>query len=347
MEFRDYYKTLGVSKTASDKEIKSAYRKLARKYHPDVNPGDKSAESRFKEVAEAYEVLSDPDKHRRYDEVGADWEHYSKAGAGAGAGWPPGGFGRTQPGYKRTTFTFGNLSDADFSDFFKQFFGGFDIDGGVFGQRVREPEAAQRHPARRDIEHEIEIGLEEAYRGGERSFELVDPDGSRRRIAVTIPAGVRNGSKLRVAGEGTGRAGARGDLYLKVIIRPHPRFELRGNDLHTVVDVPVTVAALGGEVASPTLGGANVSLTIPAETQNGRVLRLRGLGMPSVRGEGRGDLLVQVSLTMPRGLTDRERELFRELASLRGDKVGTGPSAASAAATGAASGAGENATRSR
>ena len=164
---------------------------------------------------------------------------------------------------------------------------------------------------------------------------------------MTIPAGVRNGSKLRVAGEGTGRAGARGDLYLKVIIRPHPRFELRGNDLHTVVDVPVTVAALGGEVASPTLGGANVSLTIPAETQNGRVLRLRGLGMPSVRGEGRGDLLVQVSLTMPRGLTDRERELFRELASLRGDKVGTGPSAASAAATGAASGAGENATRSR
>jgi DnaJ-class molecular chaperone len=341
MEFRDYYKTLGVSKTAGDKEIKSAYRRLARKYHPDVNPGDKSAEERFKEVAEAYEVLSDPDKRRRYDELGADWERYSKAGAGAGAGagWPPGGFGRTQPGYKRTTFTFGNLSDADFSDFFKQFFGGFDIDGGVFGQGVRESEFTQRRPARRDIEHEIEIGLEEAYRGGERSFELVDPDGSRRRIAVTIPVGIRNGSKLRVAGEGTGRTGARGDLYLKVSIRPHPRFELRGNDLRTVVDVPVTVAALGGEVAAPTLDGASVSLTIPAETQNGRVLRLRGLGMPSVRGENRGDLLVQVSLTMPRGLTDRERELFRELADLRGDKVRVD--------SGAASGAGENATRRR
>jgi len=357
MEFRDYYKTLGVSKSASDKDIKSAYRKLARKYHPDVNPGDKSAEERFKEVAEAYEVLSDPDKRRRYDELGADWERYSKAGAGtgAGAGWPPGGFGRTQPGYKRTTFTFGNLSDADFSDFFKQFFGGFDIDGGIFGQRIRQPEAAQRRPARRDIEHEIEIGLEEAYRGSERSLELIDPDGSRRRIAVTVPAGIRDGSKLRVAGEGTGRTGARGDLYLKVSIRPHPRFELRGNDLRTVVDVPAAVAALGGEVAAPTLDGASVSLTIPAETQNGRVLRLRGLGMPSVRGKDRGDLLVEVSLTIPKGLTDRERELFRELAAVRGDKVrvdsgaatGAATGAASGPASGAASGTGDNTTRTR
>jgi DnaJ-class molecular chaperone len=349
MEFRDYYKTLGVSKSASDKDIKSAYRKLARKYHPDVNPGDKSAEERFKEVAEAYEVLSDPDKRRRYDELGADWERYSKAGAGtgAGAGWPPGGFGRTQPGYKRTTFTFGNLSDADFSDFFKQFFGGFDIDGGIFGQRIRQPEAAQRRPARRDIEHEIEIGLEEAYRGSERSLELIDPDGSRRRIAVTIPAGIRSGSKLRVAGEGTGTRSARGDLYLKVNIRPHPRFESRGNDLRTVVDVPAAVAALGGEVAAPTLDGADVSLTIPAETQNGRVLRLRGLGMPAVRGKDRGDLLVQVSVTIPRNLTDRERELFRELASLRGDKVHIDLSATTGATTGAPSGAGDNTTRTR
>jgi len=349
MEFRDYYKTLGVSKSASDKDIKSAYRKLARKYHPDVNPGDKSAEERFKEVAEAYEVLSDPDKRRRYDELGADWERYSKAGAGtgAGAGWPPGGFGRTQPGYKRTTFTFGNLSDADFSDFFKQFFGGFDIDEGIFGQRVRQPEAAQRRPTRRDIEHEIEIGLEEAYRGSERSLELIDPDGSRRRIAVTIPAGIRSGSKLRVAGEGTGTRSARGDLYLKVNIRPHPRFESRGNDLRTVVDVPAAVAALGGEVAAPTLDGADVSLTIPAETQNGRVLRLRGLGMPAVRGKDRGDLLVQVSVTIPRNLTDRERELFRELASLRGDKVHIDPSATTGATTGAPSGAGDNTTRTR
>ena len=347
MEFRDYYKTLGVSKSASDKDIKSAYRKLARKYHPDVNPGDKSAEERFKEVAEAYEVLSDPDKRRRYDELGADWERYSKAGAGtgAGAGWPPGGFGRTQPGYKRTTFTFGNLSDADFSDFFKQFFGGFDIDEGIFGQRVRQPEAAQRRPTRRDIEHEIEIGLEEAYRGSERSLELIDPDGSRRRIAVTIPAGIRSGSKLRVAGEGTGTRSARGDLYLKVNIRPHPRFESRGNDLRTVVDVPAAVAALGGEVAAPTLDGADVSLTIPAETQNGRVLRLRGLGMPAVRGKDRGDLLAQVSLTIPRNLTDRERELFREIASLRGDRVHIDPSATTGATTGAPSGAGDNTTR--
>jgi DnaJ-class molecular chaperone len=329
MEFRDYYKTLGVSRTAGDKEIKSAYRKLARKYHPDVNPGDKSAEERFKEVAEAYDVLSDPEKRRRYDQLGADWEHHSKAGAGAGAGagWPPGGFRRTQPGYKRTTFTFGNLSDADFSDFFKQFFGGFDINGGTFGQGVRTSDFAERRPERRNVEHEIEIGLEEAYRGSERSFELVDPDGSRRRIAVTIPAGIRNGSKLRIAGEGTGRGGARGDLYLKVKIRPHPRFELRGNDLRTAAEVPVTIAALGGEVAVPTLDGTSVALTIPAETQNGQVLRLRGLGMPAVRGGSPGDLLVQISLSMPRNLTDRERELFRELAEARGDNIHQGGSA--------------------
>ncbi len=316
MEFRDYYKTLGVSKTASDKEIKSAYRKLARKYHPDVNPGDKSAEERFKEVAEAYDVLSDPEKRCRYDQLGSDWEHYAKAGAGAGAGAgrPPGGFGRTQPGYKRTTFTFGKLSDADFSDFFKQFFGGFDIDGGLFGQGVRTAEFGERRPEQRNVEHEIEIDLEEAYHGRERSFELVDPDGSRRRIAVTIPAGVRDGSKLRIAGEGAGRGGARGDLYLKVKIRPHPRFELRGNDLRTTAEVPVTIAALGGEVAVPTLDGPSVALTIPAESQNGQTLRLRGLGMPAVRGGSPGDLLVQISLSMPRNLSDRERQLIRELA---------------------------------
>jgi len=150
-----------------------------------------------------------------------------------------------------------------------------------------------------------------------------------------------------VAGEGTGRTGARGDLYLKVSIRPHPRFELRGNDLRTVVDVPAAVAALGGEVAAPTLDGASVSLTIPAETQNGRVLRLRGLGMPAVRGKDRGDLLVQVSLTIPRNLTDRERQLFRELASLRGDKVHIDSGATTSATTGAPSGAGDNTTRTR
>ncbi|MEA4882667.1 MAG: J domain-containing protein [Clostridia bacterium] len=341
MDFKDYYKILGVSKNATAKEIKSAYRKLARKYHPDVNQGDKSAEERFKEVSEANEVLSDPEKRRRYDELGANWDQYSRVGSagasgnGAGwggaarPGWPPGGRGRTQPGYRRTTFTFGNLSDGDFSDFFKQFFGGFDLGGSysesAYAQGAAEAGRKVRNARSADTEHEMEIDLEEAYRGGQRSIEISDsPDGSRRRIVVDIPRGVRSGSKLRVAGEGAPYPGGRGDLYLKLVIRPNARFELSGDDLRTEVTVPLTDAVLGGEVSVRTLDGGSAVMQLPAETKNGQTLRLRGQGMPKHKEDGKGDLLVKVAVELPRNLTERERELFAELARIRRGSNATG-----------------------
>lgn len=320
MEFKDYYKVLGVSKDATEDEIKSAYRRLARQHHPDVNPGDSSAEERFKEIAEAYEVLGDAEKRKHYDTLGADWDRYSKAGAG----WQPGAEWRAQPGYKRATFTFGNLSDSDFSDFFKQFFGGFGVGDTIFGRQdlhdLDGRSSTRRRPARRDIEHELEIGLKEAFTGSQRSIEISDPtDGSRRRIVVTIPSGVRDGTRLRIAGEGAGSPGARGNLYLKIKIRPERRYELRGNDLHVDIDIPLTVAVLGGEVELTTVSGETISVKVPSETQNGQVMRLRGLGMPSAKGKSRGDLMVRANVVLPRNLTDRERELFRELEQLRKD----------------------------
>ncbi|HHY63189.1 MAG: J domain-containing protein [Bacillota bacterium] len=315
MEFKDYYKVLGVSKDATEEEIKSAYRRLARQYHPDVNPGDSSAEERFKAIAEAYEVLGDPEKRKRYDMLGADWDHYSKTSAG----WPPGGR-RTQPGYGRTTFTFGNLSDADFSDFFKQFFGDLGLGDHLFGHDLHdldERSFSRRRPVKRDIEHELEIGLDEAFTGSQRSIEIVDPtDGSRRKIVVDIPPGVRDGTRLRIAGEGAGAPGGRGNLYLKVRIRPHRGYQLRGDDLYVKVNVPLTVAVLGGEVQLQTVTGDTISVRVPPETQNGQVLRLRGLGMPSTKGGKRGDLMVKVNVVLPSNLTEQERELFRELERL-------------------------------
>lgn len=317
MEFKDYYKVLGVSKDATEDEIKSAYRRLARKHHPDVNPGDSSAEERFKEVAEAYEVLGDAEKRKHYDMLGADWDRYSRAGAG----WQPGAQWRAQPGYKRTTFTFGNLSDADFSDFFKQFFGDFGGGDTIFRRDLHDlgrRNSARRRPARRDIEHELEIGLKEAFTGSQRSIEISDPtDGSRRRIVVTIPSGVRDGTRLRIAGEGAGSPGARGNLYLKVRIRPERGYELRGNDLQVSLDIPLTVAVLGGEVELSTMAGETVSVKVPPETQNGQVMRLRGLGMPSAKGKSRGDLMVRANVVLPKNLTEQERELFREIERLR------------------------------
>lgn len=314
MEFKDYYKTLGVSKNATDKEIKSAYRKLARKYHPDVNPGDKASEERFKDIAEAYEVLSDSEKRKHYDELGSNWDYYSRAGAGQWQQQAGASQGR------RRTFTFGNMGDTDFSDFFRQFFGGFDLGETVFaGSAAARDLGLQRRRASLDVEQEIEIGLDEAYKGGQRYFELVDPtSGSRERILLTIPSGVRSGSKLRVAGKGAGSGKTKGDLYMRIKLRPHPRFELKGNDLHSVVAVPLTQAVLGGEVRVIHLDGSTIIVKIPPETQNGKTLRLRGMGMPTTSGE-RGDLMVQIDVALPTGLTERERELFRELAQIRSE----------------------------
>lgn len=326
MEFKDYYQTLGVAKSASEKELKQAYRKLARKFHPDVNPGDKSSEAKFKEINEAYEVLGDPDKRRKYDELGANWRLYEQAqqqGQGA-AGSPFGGGGAWtinmgggsggSGGYRTMTEEdmkemFG---DADpFSDFFKTFFGG----GG--GREGRARGRAPRAQKGRDIEHEVELTLEEAFHGATRRISIKE-GGHARSVDVRIPPGVKDGSRVRAAGEGeTGAGGgASGDLYLRVRLRPHALFERDGADLRARIGVPVTTAVLGGEANVPTLTGT-VRLKIPETTQNGQVFRIKGHGMPVVgKADQRGDLYAAVDVQLPRSLTREEREKYEALAKL-------------------------------
>jgi curved DNA-binding protein len=324
MEFKDYYATLGVPKTATAKEMKQAYRKLARKFHPDVNPGDKKAESRFKEINEAYEVLGDPEKRKKYDELGANWRMYEQAQQ---AGEYPGG-----PGYQQWNVNVGGgpgggfrtideeemhriFGDADpFSDFFKTFFGGMGAEPRTSRPRGR----AQRIRAGQDLEHEIELSLEDALRGVTRRLSLHHA-GQTRTIDVRIPAGVGEGSRIRVAAEGEpGMGGApAGDLYLRVHMRPHTQFERRGRDLHTRVAVPVTTAVLGGAADVSTLSGGHLRLKIPAGTQNGQVFRLKGQGMPAVgKPDERGDLFAAVDIQVPRELSAEQRKHYEALAKL-------------------------------
>ena len=299
MEYKDYYKILGVSKTASEKEIKAAYRKLARKFHPDVNPGNKQAEARFKEINEANEVLSDPEKRKRYDHLGADW---AGGGPRTTSGWPGGG-GRVRV---RVGGEEGDL--GDFSDFFKTFF------GGGFGGRGEEFQSygfGGGEPTAHDLESLVELTLEEVLRGTTRTLRL---DGDRK-LEVKIPPGVREGSRVRVAGEGGGKGKQKGDLYLRVQIRPDPRFERKGDDLQTSVTVPITTAVLGGEAPVPTLDGP-VGIKVAPGTPVGRTFRLRGHGLPRPDGKGRGDLLATLSVSLPKELSKKERELFEELQKL-------------------------------
>ena len=321
MEFKDYYATLGVAKTATDKEIKQAYRKLARKFHPDVNPGDKSSEARFKSINEAYEVLGDPEKRRKYDELGANWRQYEQAQQ---QGWP-GGFGDGtwtvnvgggEGGFKTMTEDemrrlFGEQDP--FSDFFHAFFGG----AGPAGQPGGTPRQGRSSRARRgrDVEQDLELTLEEAYHGAMRRFAIKD-DGHARSVDVRIPAGVNDGSRVRVTGEGEHGAGgaAAGDLYLRVHIAPHPRFERRGRDLYVQVQVPVTTAILGGEADVPAIDGKPLRLKVPPTTQDGQVLRLKGHGMSAVgRPDDRGDLYATIHVRLPRSLTPEETRLYEEL----------------------------------
>jgi curved DNA-binding protein len=314
MEYKDYYQILGVKKSASDKEIKSAYRKLARKYHPDVNPDDKQAEERFKEINEAYEVLSDTGKRARYDQLGADWYRWQQAGGN------PGGFdwgqwtARGAPGAGSRYGTIEDLEDilggsgGAFSDFFQQIF------GGRSGARrtYRQHQMRQAQPGR-DLQQEVEISLIEAYSGANR---VLEKDG--RRLKIRIPAGAKTGTKVRLAGEGSpgGYGGRSGDLYLVVNVRPDPRFERKGDDLHTSVQVDLYTALLGGKVRVQTLSGA-VMLTIKPETQNGQTFRLRSKGMPNLRDRDRhGDLYVQIDVQLPTNLTPRQHELLEEMRKL-------------------------------
>jgi curved DNA-binding protein len=313
MEYKDYYKILGVDKKASEKEIKKAYRKLARKHHPDVNPGDDSAEDRFKEINEAHEVLSDPDKRKKYDQLGASWRQYQHTGG------QPGGFDwsqwTTQPGGGRVHVEYADLSDlfgggGGFSDFFSAIFGG----AGRGGSTTRRTQGQPYATPGQDYEQEVEITLEEAFSGTTR---VMEKDG--RRLEIKIPAGVQTGSRVRMRGEGGGRQGGgdKGDLYLRVKVLPHGTIERRGDDLYCDVPVDLYTAVLGGEVRVPTLKGGAM-LKIPPETQGGKTFRLKGQGMPHLKdAQKHGDLYAKVSVQVPEKLSDKERQLFRELANMR------------------------------
>ncbi|MFL6540316.1 MAG: DnaJ C-terminal domain-containing protein [Chthoniobacterales bacterium] len=319
VQFRDYYETLGVSKTASEDEIKSAFRKLARKHHPDVAKDKKSAEEKFKQINEAYEVLSDPEKRKKYDQLGADWNQ-------PGGGFqPPPGWGAGQPGgggYQRWSPGGGNgggvefeFGGTGFSDFFEQFFGGGRGRSafGGFGQREATAERGS------DVEADIMVTLEEALHGSKRTVSLRRGNSNKvETYQVKIPRGVHEGQRIRLAGQGEAgeRGGKSGDLFLRVRLARHPDFSVEGSDLIHELDVAPWQAVLGAEVDVPTVEEKR-RLKIPPGTQAGQRFRLRGRGLPQASGE-RGDLYVVVSLRVPKKITERERELWVQLAELHG-----------------------------
>src|SRR5579864_1973220 len=309
---RDYYAVLGVPRTASEKDIKTAYRKLARKHHPDVNPGDKKSESLFKEIGEAYSVLSDPEKRKKYDRWGHDWEKIEQAQA-AGANF------RGQPGSRTYTYGTGgpsngtgfNFESDDLGGLFEQLFGR--AAGGR--QRVR---ATPRKGS--DIEQPVEITLEEAFNGTQRTYSLIDSQsGEARSVEVKIPAGATEGLRIRVGGKGEPgmSGGAAGDVYLVVTIKPNALFEREGDDLRVKVATPLYTAVLGGEVMVPTPKGSKLALKVPPETPNGLRMRLAGQGMPHLNGNGRGDLFAEITVELPKNLSNHEKDLFGELARMR------------------------------
>jgi len=304
MEYKDYYQTLGVDRKADQKGIRKAYRRLARQYHPDVNPGDRSAQERFKEINEAYQVLSDPEKRQKYDQLGTSWREWQRMG-GDPSGFDWGRWFTGQPG--QVYVQYGDLDEilgrlGGFSDFFQAIFGG------------TAKSSWYTTPRRgRDYEQEVEITLEEAFRG---TTKILTKDG--RRLEVKIPPGVGTGSRIRMAGEGSdGYGGAKGDLYLRIKVAPHPRFRREGDDLHVEVALDLYTALLGGEVRVPTLKG-DIMLKIPPETQSGKTFRLKGQGIPNLKDPPkRGDLYAKVKVRVPQKLTPRERKLFEELKRLR------------------------------
>jgi len=327
MASKNYYSILGVKQNATEQEIKKAYRKLARQHHPDVNPGDKSAEARFKEINEAYEVLSDKKKRQKYDQYGDQWQYADQ-------------------------FEQARQQQAPFRDFGSSggttgFHSGEGDLGSLFDELLRGTQTRtytrRAQPRRgRDMETAVEVTLEEAYRGTSRTISLHFDEpcptckGSGliqnvpcstcrgngivpriKRLEVKIPPGVTNGSRVRIAGKGQpGYGGANGDLYLVISVKPHRLFERRADNLYVEVTVPLTTAVLGGEIQVPTLT-SKLALKIPPETQSGRTFRLTGQGMPHLGNSSRGDILVKVNIVLPTKLTSEEKELFRQLKKLR------------------------------
>jgi len=317
---KDYYDILGVARKATEQEIKQAYRRLARQYHPDVNPSDKSAEAKFKEINEAYEVLSDKEKRQKYDRFGDQWQ-YADRFAQSGQQAYRGDMGGGTTGFHFFTSDIDSLFDE------------------LFGHAY----VRQTHTRRSDdIESPVEVSLEEAYNGTSRTISRQTQEpcptchGSGmiqnvpcancrgmgvitgvRRLEVKVPAGVQNGSRIRLAGKGQpGYGGAAGDLYLVISVQPHPTFERKDDDLYVDIAVPLTVAVLGGEAWVPTPKG-KLALKIPAKTQNGKVFRLSGQGMPHLGRATRGDIFAKVNVIVPTNLSEEEKKLFKRLAELR------------------------------
>lgn len=303
MEYKDYYKVLGVSKNASADEIKKAYRKLAIKFHPDKNPGNKQMEEKFKELNEANEVLSDPEKRKKYDTLGSNWKQYENAGQ------RPGGNARTS--YSRQSaghteeneFEFGS---GGFSDFFEQFFGGSFNTG--------QKQSTRGH----DLRMDIHITLEEAYAGTSRQFVV-----ENEKLRINLKPGSYNGQQLRINGKGARGSGSsvRGDIIGYVQVLPHPVFRREGDNLFCTAPVDLYTAILGGQATIDTLKG-KIKITIPAETENGNVLRLKKMGMPVYNSPGQfGDLYATIQIVMPKKLSEKEIALFNELIVLRRKKT--------------------------
>jgi curved DNA-binding protein len=342
VKFKDYYEVLGVPRTATDKEIKAAYRKLARQHHPDANKGNKQSEERFKEIGEAYEVLKDPTKRQRYDQLGSSYKDGSDFR-------PPPGYTNAGPG--GFTFDFGSMGrggqtggagsggaggGAAFSDFFEMLFGqnfgtqagsqfgGMSGMGGMGGAGI--PPGMQQGARRRDQELDIELTIEELAEGTTRTIQITEPGAKARTLEVKIPAGVRAGSKVRVAGEGGKSMGGPVDLFLKVQVKPHEYFTIDGDNLICEISLSPAQAVLGAEAAVNTLDG-NIRIRIPAGTQNGRLLRLRGRGLPKLKGGTKGDQLVRAKIVIPAAVTAQEKALYEQLAALEKDKVSAAGSA--------------------
>jgi curved DNA-binding protein len=323
MDYKDYYQILGVSKKASTAEIKKAYRKLARQHHPDVNQGNKAAEDKFKDINEAYEVLSDDDKRQKYDRFGSEWQRFERAGGSAqDFNWGPWASGGAPSGtYTQTMspeefaqmFGSGGMGGSGgFSDFFETLFGGRRTSTGGFGFGGNPGQT--RSVRGQDMEHNIEITLEEAFNGAMRGLQFSDG----RSFTAKIPPGVKTGSNVRLSGKGLpGAGGQAGDLYLKIKVLPHDRFERKGDNLYTNVPVDLFTAMLGGKIEVAGLD-KNVNLSIPPETDNDRQFRLKGMGMPNLRKPNeRGDLYARVNVTLPQNLSQEEKELLARWQDLR------------------------------
>jgi curved DNA-binding protein len=295
MNFVDYYKLLGINKTATPKDIKNAYRKLARKYHPDLNPNDKDAKRNFQQINEANEVLSDPEKRKKYDQYGKDWQHSEQFEKQKQY--------QQQSPYSGGTRYTGSQSEGDFSDFFESMFGG--STGTGRGRQVKY--------RGEDFTAELQLELLDAYKTHKQTLTV-----NGKKIRITIPAGIENGQIIKIAGHGGKgiNGGPDGDLYITFSISNHPNFKRAGNDLFTTVDLDIYRAVLGGEITIETLNG-KVKLKVKPETQNGSKVKLKDKGFPVYKNEGQyGDLYVTYSIKIPTNLTEKQRKLFNQLAEL-------------------------------